>query len=70
MSDVKVPRFLRMKQLSELGISKSYPDLNNKITRYGFPQGRYLGANTRVWTEDEVMAWLDSRPTTNPRTTR
>lgn len=35
--------------------------LHRAITVYGFPQGLRLGARTRAWREDEVMAWLGSR---------
>jgi hypothetical protein len=27
-----------------------------------FPEGRWLSPNCRAWTEDEIAAWLASRP--------
>jgi predicted DNA-binding transcriptional regulator AlpA len=57
-------KFLRFRDLQEAGIVASWPMLSRRIERDGFPPGRKLGPNTRVWTEQEVRAWLDSRPTT------
>ena len=56
-------KFLRFCDLQEAGIVASWPMLSRRVERDGFPPGRKLGPNTRVWTEQEVRAWLDSRPT-------
>jgi hypothetical protein len=61
-SDTKIPRFLRQKNLTERGISGSHQQTRHLQIHHGFPPGRLLGPNTRVWTEDEIIAWLDSRP--------
>jgi predicted DNA-binding transcriptional regulator AlpA len=56
-------KFLRFRDLQEAGIVASWPMLARRIERDGFPPGRKLGPNSRAWTEQEVRAWLDSRPT-------
>ena len=57
-------RLIRFKNLQERGIVGNWPTLKRLIETQGFPPGRLLGLNTRVWTEDEVDDWLDARPTT------
>ena len=61
-----VTTFLRFKDLKARGIVASWPSLRYKIQHNGFPQGRYLGANSRAWTAEEVQAWLDALPTAKP----
>ncbi len=56
-------KFLRFADLRAAGIVTSWPMLRRRVERDGFPPGRMLGANTRAWSEDEVEAWLASRPT-------
>jgi predicted DNA-binding transcriptional regulator AlpA len=56
-------KFLRFADLKTAGIINSWPMLRRRIERDGFPAGRMLGPNTRAWTEDEILAWLDGRPT-------
>jgi predicted DNA-binding transcriptional regulator AlpA len=56
-------RFLRYADLEERGLFRNRVTLRNWITRYGFPVGRLIGPNTRVWTEAEIEAWLARRPT-------
>ena len=58
---------LRFADLKARGIVRSWPSLNYKVKHDGFPAGFYLGANSRCWYEHDVKAWLDSRPTVNPR---
>ena len=57
-------KFLRFSDLRAAGIVNSWPMLRRRIERDGFPPGRMLGPNTRVWSEEEVEAWIASRPTT------
>jgi predicted DNA-binding transcriptional regulator AlpA len=54
---------LRYRDLLALGIIRNRPTLNNWIRDLGFPPGQLTGPNSRTWGEDEVHAWLDSRPT-------
>ena len=52
---------LRFADLKARGIVNNWPSLKRWIDREGFPPGRKLAANTRVWTEEEIEAWLASR---------
>jgi hypothetical protein len=58
-----VLKLLRFSNLKAAGIVNNWPGLKRKIDRENFPLGRLIGPNTRAWTEEEVQAWLDSRPT-------
>jgi predicted DNA-binding transcriptional regulator AlpA len=60
-------KFLRFADLKAAGIVNSWAMLRRRIERDGFPVGRMLGPNTRAWSEDEVEAWIASRPTAGPR---
>lgn len=55
--------YLRYTDLVARGIVRNRPTLSNWIRDYGFPPGQLIGPNARAWREDEVQAWLDSRPT-------
>ncbi|ESY15209.1 hypothetical protein [Mesorhizobium sp. LNJC394B00] len=57
--------FLRFKDLKARGIVGNWPTLLDWIKEEGFPPGRYFGANTRVWTSDEIELWTASRPLAN-----
>jgi predicted DNA-binding transcriptional regulator AlpA len=58
-----IPTFIRFHDLYERGIAKSWLQLKNLQDKYGFPKGRLIGANTRAWTEEEIAARIESRPT-------
>jgi hypothetical protein len=62
-TETSVPKFLRHTDLVERKITTSWPKTRHMQQHYGFPLGRLLGPNTRVWTVDEVADWLNSRPT-------
>ena len=53
-------QLLRFKDLHAVGI-RNWPTLIRWIETQGFPAGRHLGPNTRVWTVEEVEAWWDSK---------
>jgi hypothetical protein len=57
-----VPKQLRFKDLKELGIVNNWPQLGNLVDNEGFPPGRLLSPNVRAWNEDQILAWLESRP--------
>jgi len=61
-----IAKQLRYAELKALGIAANRPSLQNLISNEGFPPGRRLGANTRVWDSGEVEAWLAARPS-NPK---
>jgi predicted DNA-binding transcriptional regulator AlpA len=54
---------LRFRDLKARGIVSNHPTLKRWIDKEGFPPGRLLGPNTRVWLESEIEAWIASRPT-------
>jgi predicted DNA-binding transcriptional regulator AlpA len=54
--------FLRLKDLKDLQICTSWPQLKRLVDNCGFPPGRYLSKNLRAWTAVEVTAWVESRP--------
>ena len=56
---------LRFRDLKDRRIVSNHVTLGRWIAKEGFPPGRMLGPNTRVWRESEIEAWLDSRPTDN-----
>jgi predicted DNA-binding transcriptional regulator AlpA len=53
---------LRFGDLKNRKIVTNHPTLKRWIQEQGFPPGRLLGPNTRVWTEAEVEGWVNSRP--------
>jgi predicted DNA-binding transcriptional regulator AlpA len=55
-------RLLRFRDLKARGLVNNWVTLNRWIQEQGFPPGRLLGPNTRVWTEAEIEAWVASRP--------
>ena len=57
--------WLRFVDLKRMKLVTNHVTLKRWIEREGFPPGRMLGPNTRVWQSSEIEAWLDSRPTDN-----
>jgi predicted DNA-binding transcriptional regulator AlpA len=55
-------RFLRFADLKERGVINNWQTLRRWIEREAIPPGIMLGPNCRAWAEDEIDAWLDSRP--------
>lgn len=55
---------LRFKHLKQRRVVENWPTLKRLVETQGFPPGRLLGPNTRVWTEAEIDNWIDARPTT------
>jgi predicted DNA-binding transcriptional regulator AlpA len=56
---------LRMKDLRRYEI-KNHPTLARWIKEKEFPNGFYLGSNTRVWYEDDCDEWLANRSNADP----
>ena len=54
---------LRFADLVRLGVVTNRVTLGNWIKGRGFPSGQLTGPNSRTWSEAEVQAWLDRRPT-------
>jgi hypothetical protein len=64
-------RLLRYADFVARGLFKNRQSLKNAQDKHGFPRGRLLGPNTRVWDEEEeVEPWLASRPTAPKPTPR
>jgi predicted DNA-binding transcriptional regulator AlpA len=57
-----LPKFLKFKDPKERGVVTNWPTLLRWIADEGFPAGIKLGPNVRAWREDEIEAWLESRP--------
>ena len=55
---------LRFRNLKDRGIVNSWPQLKRLQELHGFPLGRLLSPNVRVWTEEEIDAYIASRPVT------
>jgi hypothetical protein len=53
---------LRYADLFAAKIVRNWTTLMRLIEQEGFPPGRMLGRNTRVWTVEEVKTWLATRP--------
>ena len=56
-------RYVRFAGLKARGIVSNHVTLKRWIEKEGFPSGILLGPNTRAWREEDVEAWLASRPT-------
>lgn len=57
-----LPTQLRFRDLKTRGIVTNWVTLNSWINNQGFPPGRLIGPNCRVWAESDVVTWLESRP--------
>jgi predicted DNA-binding transcriptional regulator AlpA len=55
-------RKLRFRDLRDRGVIDNRTTLQRWVKSQGFPPGKKIGPNTRVWDEDEVDGWIDSRP--------
>lgn len=58
-----LPRFLRFRDIRDSRLINNWQTLARLIAEQGFPPGTLIGANTRVWTQTEIEAWLATRPT-------
>jgi predicted DNA-binding transcriptional regulator AlpA len=56
---------VRFHDLKARGIVRNRVTLQAWIRKQRFPPGRWLGPNTKAWTETEIDEWLRSRPTHN-----
>jgi predicted DNA-binding transcriptional regulator AlpA len=58
---------LRYRDLVARGIVRNRMTLKRRIEKDNFPVGRMTGPNERTWTEEEVDAWIGSRPIEGPK---
>ena len=54
-------RFLRFKQLQEMGVASDYAVLYDLIKKHGFPPGFKLSHKVLIFDEDEVLIWLETK---------
>ncbi len=47
-------KYVRFKDLSEMGLVNNWTTLRRWIKAGHFPPGRMIGPNSRAWTEDEI----------------
>jgi Prophage CP4-57 regulatory protein (AlpA) len=59
--------YLRFADLRARGICNNRQTLSRWVREQNFPPGVLLGGNTRAWREDEIEAWLTSRPVARRR---
>jgi hypothetical protein len=59
--EVFIMRLMYFPDLRASGLVQNWNTLNNWIDNKGFPPGRLI-ANKRVWTEAEILAWIESQP--------
>jgi predicted DNA-binding transcriptional regulator AlpA len=56
---MSTPRLLRFNDLRDRNIVTNWTTLCRWVRQGRFPPGRKVGPQTRVWTEDEINAWLE-----------
>jgi hypothetical protein len=54
--------FSRYRDFKARKIVENRTQLKHLIEKYGFPRGVMLTPATRAWADDELDAWLASRP--------
>jgi hypothetical protein len=59
----QLPQFCRYDDLESAGIFTCWEQAGRLIDKYGFPPGRLITPNTRVWEVQAVNDWIATRPT-------
>jgi hypothetical protein len=67
VEDTRAVIYLRFTDLKQRGICNNWQTLRRWVRDQKFPPGIMLGGNTRAWREDEIEAWLASRPVARRR---
>jgi hypothetical protein len=57
--------YIRFADLRDRGLVRNRQQLK-RLLEQGFPCGRLLSANCRVWTEEEIETYIASRPVHMP----
>jgi ATP-dependent 26S proteasome regulatory subunit len=52
----------RYRDLKQRGVVNNRPQLKKLIDEYGFPPGKLLSPNTRVWTDQEIFDYYAGCP--------
>jgi prophage regulatory protein len=67
MTPESTPRLLRLREVEQLtGLRRSA--IYAAAARGQFPKPRKLTSVATAWREDEIRAWIDSRPVANAAT--
>jgi hypothetical protein len=68
LTPAKLPwdAFITFSDLKRAGLVKSYDGLN-RLQAVGFPEGRWLSPNRRVWYPQDVARYLAALPTERPK---
>lgn len=62
-SSAKLPKLVRFRDLQAAGVASNWQSLQNMIDgQDAFPPGFLLSRNVRAWRLDDVLRWLDARP--------
>jgi hypothetical protein len=59
----RLPIFVRFRDLRNSGIADNWTQLLRMVDHDGFPCGKLLSPNVRVWDINEIRQWLEARPT-------
>jgi hypothetical protein len=59
----RLPILIRFRDLRASGIANNWTQLLRMVDQDGFPCGRLLSPNVRVWDINEIVRWLETRPT-------
>lgn len=54
-------RYSRYKDLKERGVVNGRDHLYDLIEKHGFPAGYRLSHKARIWDDDEVDAWIETK---------
>jgi hypothetical protein len=57
-----MPTYLRFNDLKASGLVQSWAQLE-RMKELGFPPGRLISKGVRIWTQDEIDAYVADRPT-------
>jgi hypothetical protein len=58
--------WLRFSHLQKRNLVQSWTQLERLQKLYGFPKGRMVSPNIRVWTEEEIDEYIASCPVEGP----
>jgi hypothetical protein len=58
----RLPVHVRFRDIREANIAQNWPALLRLIKDEGFPEGVWLGRNTRAWPLPAILKWLEGRP--------
>jgi hypothetical protein len=59
---------LRFCDLKAAGICRNWTQLNRMIALHGFPPGKKISPQVRVWNEADVMDWWNASAANSSRT--